>query len=45
MPHLSFLTFALGEGSLSAAIVGIASIALFVLVGAIAGPNLSKFDN
>ncbi len=45
MPHLTFLTFAIGEGSLSAALVGVLSIALFAIVGVIAGPNLSKFDS
>ena len=45
MPHLSFITFALGGGSLSATIVGVLSLVLFALVGVIAGPNLSKFDS
>tara|TARA_Y100001968_G_scaffold327154_1_gene371627 strand:- start:912 stop:1055 length:144 start_codon:yes stop_codon:yes gene_type:complete len=45
MPHLSFLTFALGSGSLSATIVGVFSLVLFALVGVIAGPNLSKYDS
>ncbi len=38
------LTIALGGFNPSAAAAGIASIVLFVAVGAIAGPNLSKFD-
>ena len=42
---MNFLaTFALGGFQLSAAIAGVASIILFVVVGAIAGPNLEKFD-
>ena len=45
MLNLSFLTFALGGGSLSATIVGVGSLVLFGLVGVIAGPNLSKFDS
>ncbi len=41
---MNFLaTFAVGY-SPSAAIVGIASLVLFAVVGVIAGPNLSKFD-
>ena len=42
MDHLA--TFALGGFNPSAAGVGIASILLFAIVGAIAGPNLEKFD-
>ena len=38
------LTFALGGFTPSAAAAGFAAIILFVAVGAIAGPNLSKFD-
>lgn len=37
-------TFAIGGFNLSAALVGIASILLFAVVGVIAGPNLEKFD-
>ena len=37
-------TFAIGGFNPSAAAVGVASLALFVIVGFIAGPNLSKFD-
>ncbi len=39
-----FATFALGGFTPSAAAAGVASLVLFVIVGAIAGPNLSKFD-
>ena len=42
---MNFLaTFALGGFTPSAAAAGVASLVLFVIVGAIAGPNLSKFD-
>ncbi len=42
---MNFLaTFALGGFNPSAAAVGFVSIVLFAVVGAIAGPNLSKFD-
>ena len=37
-------TFALGGFQPSAAIAGIGSLVLFAVVGAIAGPNLEKFD-
>ena len=37
-------TFAIGGFNPSAAAAGVFSIALFVIVGVIAGPNLEKFD-
>ena len=44
MESLTFATFAIGGGSTSAAVAGVLSIVLFVVVGFIAGPNLEKFD-
>ena len=44
MDYLTFSTFAIGGGSISAAVVGVLSIVLFAVVGVIAGPNLEKFD-
>ena len=44
MSSIAFSTITLGGGSISAAVVGVLSIALFALVGFIAGPNLEKFD-
>ncbi len=42
---MNFLaTFAIGGFTPSAAAAGAVSLVLFVIVGAIAGPNLSKFD-
>tara|TARA_Y100001968_G_C19110572_1_gene596986 strand:+ start:607 stop:744 length:138 start_codon:yes stop_codon:yes gene_type:complete len=40
-----FSTFVVPSFEPSAAIVGVLSIVLFVAVGFIAGPNLSKFDS
>ncbi len=37
-------TITIGGFNPSAAAVGVASIALFAIVGLIAGPNLSKLD-
>ena len=37
-------TFAIGGFTPSAAAAGAFSLALFAIVGLIAGPNLSKFD-
>ena len=45
MLSLTVATITIGEGSLSATIVGVVPLVLFVLVGFIAGPNLSKFDS
>ncbi len=45
MFSLTVATITLGEGSLSATIVGVISLILFAAVGLIAGPNLSKFDS
>ena len=45
MLSLTVATITLREGSLSTTIVGVVSLVLFVLVGFIAGPNLSKFDS
>ncbi len=42
---LTVATITIGEGSLSATIVGAVSLVLFAAVGFIAGPNLSKFDS
>ncbi|AAP99736.1 Predicted protein [Prochlorococcus marinus subsp. marinus str. CCMP1375] len=42
---MNFLsTIALGGFTPSAAAAGVISLILFAVVGAIAGPNLSKFD-
>ena len=43
MALLSFATFGIGSAP-SAAAAGVLSIVLFAIVGAIAGPNLEKFD-
>ena len=45
MLPLTVATIAIGEGSLSATIVGVGFLVLFGVVGLIAGPNLSKFDS
>ncbi len=43
MAFLSFATFGIGSAP-SAAAAGVVSVILFAIVGAIAGPNLEKFD-
>ncbi len=44
MLSLKVATISVSEGNLSATIVGVVTLVLFVLVGFVAGPNLFKSE-